>query len=145
MRPGCDNFLNKIMKKSLLALAMVLTTLMAGAADYGYLIIRQADGSETTLNSVGLTFKVNDGQLSVTTTEGTKSFTLASLESMAYAKEPAAAEIINTDNAPVEVFTTDGLSIGTYESVTEAIGLLELPGVYIFNCKGITTKIKINK
>lgn len=131
------------MKKFLLILITVTCSLTAGAADYGYLIIRQLDGSKSVFPSTGLTFKIHDGILSVNDSSRTESFSISTLESMVFSKDTTGIEAIFNDDSAVEVFDTSGCSIGCFSSPTDAMDKLDTPGVYIFRNNSTTVKIRI--
>lgn len=134
------------MKKLLLLLLISCATLIATATDYPYLVIRQLDGSETYVKSNGLSFKISDGQLTTTHTDGNSTFVFSNLESMQFSATPAGITSISANGTdPVELYTTSGVFIGKFTSIDAAQRKITSSGVYLIKQKDKTAKMLIQK
>jgi len=116
----------------------------AQAYDFPYLTFQTASGTTTTVAVEGMTITVADGQLVVQNAEGTQTFTLSTLSKMFFTDASDATGITDTPaaNEPVQVFTTGGLSMGTFDSLDKAKAALK-PGVYVIKSKSKTFKIAV--
>lgn len=134
------------MNKLIIFLAMSLSSLFAVASDYPYLIVRQANGAETTLEvGEGIEFSVTDGTLSAADRNGTFTFLIADLTDMYFSSDRSGLTAVFSDGHPVDVYAIDGTHIGRFVSVADACASLTGGGVYVFknNCNSI--KIKLTK
>lgn len=133
------------MYKLITLLTLCMSTLFAGATDYPYMIVRQANGIETTLDVVGLEFSVSGGTLTATDKNGSRTFLIADLADMYFSTDCSGLTEVFADGQPVEVYTIDGTHIGCYVSVQQALSSLGAGGVYILKNKARTVKIKLTK
>lgn len=132
------------MKKSVLFVAVALTSLVTSASDYPFMVIRDTAGKECVVKSDGLRFYVDGSRLVVTHSEGEASFDFSELRSMAFAVDPAGVEPVGADSRDgVEVYTSTGVPVGAFDSVAEAERNLPASGVYIFKGDKGTVKVAV--
>ena len=115
----------------LLALGFAM---MAHAGTYNYLVFTNQAGSTTAFSVSNLTLRVNGSDLQVTNDDGTVDFVLTELLSMQFSIDQTATGvegILNAD-APVQVYSVTGASIGTYCSMVEAAKGLNA-GTYVIS------------
>jgi len=129
------------MRKIVLVLA-VCCAMMAQAADYPYLVFTSTAGTTTSLSVSNMTLKVNGAQLDVTNAEGTVNFTLTELASMEFsATDPTTAlENVLDGDKPVQVYSINGMSLGSFSSLVQAVQQLD-KGVYIMVQNGKSQKL----
>ena len=132
------------MKNLFLLLALGLA-MMAHADTYNYLVFTNQAGSTTAFAVNNLTLKVNGSDLQVTNDEGTVNLVLTELLSMQFSIDQTATGvegILNAD-APVQVYSVTGASIGTYCSMVEAAKSLNA-GTYVISSgnQSLTVVIK---
>ncbi len=131
------------MKKLMIMLMAVFATVAAQAYDYPYLTFENADGTQSSVSVESLTLTVSDGQIVAVGADGTQTYPLASLSKMFFSKEaaqPTGIASINTvADSPVEVFSVAGVSLGTFQSASEAQCRLK-PGVYVVKQGKLTIK-----
>lgn len=132
------------MKNLFLLLALGFAT-MAHAGTYNYLVFTNQAGSTTAFAVNNLTLKVNGSDLQVTNDEGTVNLVLTELLSMQFSIDQTATGvegILNAD-APVQVYSVTGASIGTYCSMVEAAKGLNA-GTYVISSgnQSLTVVIK---
>lgn len=134
------------MKKWILCL-MTAVAMQVVAADftYKYLTVKTVDGTEVYLSSDGLTLTLADDQLVATNGDGSQTFALASLASMAFAETGGTTGIDASlaqsgGNARCEVYTLGGVYVGTYASASALQSQLK-NGVYIVKQNNKSTKI----
>ena len=132
------------MKNLFLLLALGFAT-MAHAGTYNYLVFTNQAGSTTAFAVNNLTLKVNGSDLQVTNDEGTVNLVLTELLSMQFSIDQTATGvegILNAD-APVQVYSVTGASIGTYCSMVEAAKGLNA-GMYVISSgnQSLTVVIK---
>jgi len=129
------------MRKIVLVLA-VCCAMMAQAADYPYLVFTSTAGITTSLSVSNMTLKVNGAQLDVTNAEGTVNFTLTELASMEFsATDPTTAlENVLDGDKPVQVYSINGMSLGSFSSLVQAVQQLD-KGVYIMVQNGKSQKL----
>ena len=127
------------MKKILLFL-LTLIGMSVHAEDYSYLTFETADGTKTSVAVSSLTLTIAGGKL----TAGDKTFTLSELSKMYFSTTDATGieKVISTVDGEVEVFNLRGVSIGKYNSMSEAANSLKT-GVYIIKGKSKTLKISV--
>ena len=89
-----------------------------------------------------MTLKVNGAQLDVTNAEGTVNFTLTELASMEFsATDPTTAlENVLDGDKPVQVYSINGMSLGSFSSLVQAVQQLD-KGVYIMVQNGKSQKL----
>ena len=126
----------------LLALGFAM---MAHAGTYNYLVFTNQAGSTTAFSVSNLTLRVNGSDLQVTNDDGTVDFVLTELLSMQFSIDQTATGvegILNAD-APVQVYSVTGASIGTYCSMVEAAKGLNA-GTYVISSgnQSLTVVIK---
>lgn len=127
-------------------MVVICTAIAAKASDYPYMVIRGADGTENYVKSDGLRFTVAGGQLMVSHADGSASFTISELSSMAFATNLSGVdEVMAVEGRGVEVYTVMGLSVGKFESTEAAREGIAVPGVYLLKGEKVTTKILIKK
>lgn len=132
------------MNKPILLGAVALTSLVASATDYPFMVIRDTAGKECVVKSDGLRFSVDGSRLVVTHSEGEASFDFSELRSMAFAVDPAGVEPVGADScAGVEVYTSTGIRVGWFDSMAEAECNLPESGVYIFKGDKETVKVAV--
>lgn len=131
------------MKKVLLLLA-VCSAMMTHASTYNYLVFTNTEGTNTAFNVKNLTLNVEDGTLQVTNADGTVSLLLTALKSMQFSEDgtvSAVENILNAD-APVQVFSVSGTSLGVYGSLMEAAQMLNA-GAYVISNGSVTQTVVI--
>ena len=132
------------MKKPILLGAVALTSLAASAFDYPFMVIRETDGKECVVKSDGPRFSVDGNRLIVTHSEGETSFDFSELRSMSFAFDPAGVESVGADGCDrVEVYTSTGILVGSFDSVAEAERNLPASGVYIFKGDKETVRVAV--
>lgn len=120
--------------KNLFLLLALGFAMMAHAGTYNYLVFTNQAGSTTAFAVNNLTLKVNGSDLQVTNDEGTVDFVLTELLSMQFSADKTVTGvegILNAD-APVQVYSVTGASIGTYCSMVEAAKGLNA-GTYVIS------------
>ena len=132
------------MKNVFLLLALSIA-MMAHAGTYNYLVFTNQAGSTTAFSVSNLTLRVNGSDLQVTNDDGTVDFVLTELLSMQFSIDQTATGvegILNAD-APVQVYSVTGASIGTYCSMVEAAKGLNA-GTYVISSgnQSLTVVIK---
>jgi len=122
------------MKKGLLIAALTLCLTTAKAYDYPFLVFVNTSGDTTALSVSNLTLTVSGTSLSVTNNDGTVSFALTDLVSMQFSTDDgqlaeSLEKVLNAD-APVQVYTLEGLPLGRFDNLLQAVGRLE-KGLYV--------------
>jgi len=123
------------MKKTVFILsAIALSQALSVHAAWEYPLLRfyKDDGSVEHLASESLKLTFTDGFVTVSNNETSVTFTSGELKAMRFVRSTAgAAEITGTPVAgSVEVFSTTGLSVGSFDSIEHALSSLT-PGIYI--------------
>ena len=131
--------------KNLFLLLALGFAMMAHAGTYNYLVFTNQVGSTTAFSVSNLTLRVNGSDLQVTNDEGTVNLVLTELLSMQFSIDQTATGvegILNAD-APVQVYSVTGASIGTYCSMVEAAKSLNA-GTYVISSgnQSLTVVIK---
>ena len=131
--------------KNLFLLLALGFAMMAHAGTYNYLVFTNQVGSTTAFSVSNLTLRVNGSDLQVTNDEGTVNLVLTELLSMQFSIDQTATGvegILNAD-APVQVYSMTGASIGTYCSMVEAAKSLNA-GTYVISSgnQSLTVVIK---
>ena len=121
------------MKNFFLLLALGFA-MMAHAGTYNYLVFTNQSGTSTSFAVSNLTLKVNGSDLQVTNDEGTVHVVLTELASMEFSvdKTITGLENILHADAPVQVHSVTGASLGTYNSMVEAAKSLQA-GTYVIS------------
>ena len=129
------------MRKIGMVLAMLVCVVMAQAGEYAYLVFTNAAGTKTALSVNEMTLKVNGAQLDVTNAEGTVNFTLTDLASMEFSADGLTAiENVLDGDAPVQVYSVNGMTLGNFSSLVQAVQQLD-KGVYIMVQSGKSQKL----
>lgn len=137
--------LNKLkgMKRILLMMVVMVATIVAHAYDYPYLTLQTASGTTTSVAVDDLVLTVSDGQLVVTNDDGSVTFTLSELSKMYFSTTasgvPTAVSTVPVADGQVEVYTTGGIFVGSYDSVAAAKSNLR-SGVYVMKTNERTIK-----
>lgn len=115
----------------------------AHAYDYPYLILKTSDGTTHPLAVESLTLTFVDGQLEANNTETGITIPLSELSQMYFHSDPAGITEPTAASLPsggIEVFSTAGVLIGTFNSSEEGIKALN-SGIYVIKHDGGTQKI----
>ena len=119
------------------------STALAIAGDYIYLTLRTANGGETPLVVDKLRLTVSNGQLVATNSDGSVTFPLSELRVMYFSNDASgiSTDIVSMPNdGAVEVYTTSGVLVGSYASLTEAKATMKR-GIYVIKTNDKTFKI----
>jgi len=133
------------MKKILTIMAALLIALSLQAYDYPYLSFQTSEGTVQSVSVNELIITFSNGQLVLTNTDGSQTFSLSDLSYMFFSKEQnttGVTRIEDVSNQTVEVFTLNGLVIGRFESLQKAKAELK-PGLYLIKSNGKTQKVVI--
>lgn len=131
------------MKKVFLLLA-VCCAMFAHASTYNFLVFTSTEGTKTAFGVKNLTLKVEGSDLLITNAEGTVNLILAGLASMQFSNENIATDledVLNAD-APMQVFSLSGTSLGVYGSLMEAAQTLNA-GAYVISNGSVTQTIVV--
>ena len=131
------------MKKVFLLLAVCLA-MMTHASTYNYLVFTNTEGTNTVFSVANLWLNVDGSDLQVTNADGTVSILLTALKSMQFSEDgtvSAVENILNAD-APVQVFSVSGTSLGVYGSLMEAAQTLDA-GAYVISNGSVTQTVVI--
>lgn len=134
------------MKRSLFILVTVICAVMAQAADYPYLVFTNTGGTTTVLGVTNMTLAVSGSNLSVTNADGTTAFVLTDLANMQFSVDGSTVSAIDhvlDAGQPVSVFSLTGISLGTFNSLTEGVKTLST-GAYVIK-QGVNTQTVIVK
>lgn len=120
--------------KNILLLLFVLCATFAQASKYKYLAFTNTSDYTIYFDVTNLKLSVigEDG-LSITTTDYNIRLLLTDLKSMQFSQDGTTAlkNVLNAD-APVQVYSISGASLGTYESMLEAAKSLHA-GAYVIS------------
>lgn len=131
------------MKKIFLLLS-VCCAIFAHASTYNFLVFTSTEGTKTAFGVKNLTLKVEGSDLLITNAEGTVNLILAGLASMQFSNENIATDledVLNAD-APMQVFSLSGTSLGVYGSLMEAAHMLNA-GAYVISNGSVTQTIVV--
>ena len=131
------------MKKVFLLLA-VCCAIFAHASTYNFLVFTSTEGTKTAFGVKNLTLKVEGSDLLITNADGTVNLILAGLASMQFSNENIATDledVLNAD-APMQVFSLSGTSLGVYGSLMEAAQMLNA-GAYVISNGSVTQTVVI--
>lgn len=134
------------MKRSLFILVTVICAVMAQAADYPYLVFTNTGGTTTVLGVTNMTLAVSGSNLSVTNADGTTAFVLTDLANMQFSVDGSTVSAIDhvlDAGQPVSVFSLTGISLGTFNSLTEGVKTLST-GAYVIK-QGTNTQTIVIK
>ena len=121
------------MKKILVLAVTVVCAVMVQAADYPYLVFTNTAGTSTALSVSNMTLSVSGSSLSVTNADGTTAFVLTDLANMQFSVDGSTVSAIDhvlDAGQPVSVFSLTGISLGTFNSLTECVKALST-GAYV--------------
>lgn len=120
--------------KKVLILLLVLCATFAQASTYKYLVFTNTAGTTTAFGVNNLTLTIDGSQLQVTSADGSVNIALTDLKSMQFSADGTTAleKVIDAD-APVQVYSISGASLGTYESMLEAAKSLHAGSYVISN------------
>ena len=120
--------------KKVLILLFVLCATFAQASTYKYLVFTNTAGTTTAFGVNNLTLTIDGSQLQVTSADGSVNIALTDLKSMQFSADGTTAleKVIDAD-APVQVYSISGASLGTYESMLEAAKSLHAGSYVISN------------
>ena len=120
------------MRKIGMVLAMLVCTMIAQAGEYGYLVFTNTSGTQTALTVNNLSATVSGSTLVVTNDDGTVNFTLTELASMQFSTTDTVTALENVidGDKPVQVFSINGTSLGTYDNLVQAVRQLSA-GAYV--------------
>ena len=120
--------------KKVLILFLVLCATFAQASTYKYLVFTNTAGTTTAFGVNNLTLTIDGSQLQVTSADGSVNIALIDLKSMQFSADGTTAleKVIDAD-APVQVYSISGASLGTYESMLEAAKSLHAGSYVISN------------
>ena len=133
------------MKKCLIFFAIAVCALSVRADEfaYPYLVLEASDGTLTSVSVASLTLKFEESSLVLTNDAGSRNFALSGLKKMYFATKPTAISTSkNNVNENVEVWTMTGLSLGVFDSISEAQQTLSR-GVYVVKSERGTFKIAV--
>lgn len=133
------------MKKFLTIMAALLIAISMQAYDYPYLSFQTSEGTVQSVSVNELIITFSNGQLVLTNTDGSQTFSLSDLSYMFFSKEQnttGVTRIEDVSNQTVEVFTLNGLALGRFESLQKAKAELK-PGLYLMKSNGKTQKVVV--
>lgn len=112
----------------------------ASASDYTSITFVKTDGTQTAVSVSNLVMTVENGEIIAVSNDGSVDIPLNQLSKFHFSNDPASVKNVEIDySQPVEVFDTTGKSLGSYEDVTTAVGLLQ-PGIYVMKTPAKTFK-----
>lgn len=122
------------MRKFGFIFALLVSSLMAQAGEYAYLVFVNQDNDTTALSVVDMTLSVDANSLTVTNADKTEAFTLTDLSFMQFMTADgqmalALDNMLNAD-APIDAYTITGIHAGHFNNLREAVGLLS-KGCYV--------------
>jgi len=125
------------MRKIGIVLAMLVCFVIAQAGEYGYLVFTNTNGTTTALTVSNLSATVSGSTLVVTNDDGTVNFTLTELKSMQFSttETVTALENVLDGDKPVQVYSINGASLGTYDNLVKAAQQLEAGAYVVSNGK----------
>ena len=130
--------------KKVFLLFVVCCAMFAHASTYNFLVFTNAEGTKTAFGVKNLTLNVVGDTLQVTNADGTVNLILAGLASMQFSNENIATDledVLNAD-APMQVFSLSGTSLGVYGSLMEAAQTLKA-GAYVISNGSVTQTIVV--
>lgn len=132
------------MKKLMLLAMGIVTGVTAHAYDYPYLTFELADGTVQSIAVDDLTMNAAAGSLVAANSSQTLTLTLTQLQKMYFATSATGISTVATQaqGGPVEVYTLQGIHMGTFASAASAKSALR-SGVYVMKNNNGTQKIAI--
>ena len=123
------------MKRNLIFFAFLVSSLLAQAGEYAFLIFVNQSGDTTKLKVENLTMSVNASALSVTNAEGTVNLDLADLDYMQFMTadgQTSALDNVLDADAPIDVYSVLGTNVGHFDNLMQAAAALSA-GVYVIS------------
>ena len=130
------------MRKLMCVLAIGLSGMMAQAGDFAYLVFTNTNGTVTVMSVDRMTMTVDGEELQVANEAETVRFALTGLASMQFSNDPSAIDNVLDADAPVQVYSISGMSLGEYNSLVEAAKSLGT-GAYVVSNGSVTQTIVI--
>jgi hypothetical protein len=130
--------------KNVFFLLAMCCAIFAHANTYNYLVFTNTVGTKTAFGVEGLTLNVDGTDLQVTNTDGTVNLILIDLASMQFSNDnsiTALKEVLNADSA-VQVYSVSGALLGEYDSLMEAVQVLNA-GAYVISNGSVTQTVVI--
>ena len=133
----------KLEMKKLCLLFALCCAMMAHADTYKYLVFTNQTGTTTAFALDNLILKLDGADLQVTNNEGSVNFVLTDLASMQFSMDGTTSveNVLNAD-APVQVYTLTGVSLGTYPSMFDAVKNMNA-GTYVISTDKISQTIVV--
>lgn len=131
------------MQKIKLVLALLLCAGMAQAGEYAYLVFTNTSGTATALTASNLSATVSGSALVVTNDDGTVNFTLTELAAMQFSVDGehlSALENVLDGDQPVQVYSINGTSFGSFDNLVQAAQQLDR-GTYVIVQSGKSQKL----
>ena len=128
------------MKRFAFLLLLALSWGKIVAEEFPFLNIEQANGTVTTIESIGTTFTFKDGKMTVTQNGSSTSIPLLDLNKMYFSTTSDIKDIDLQDEKPFTVVSITGIKMGEFENISDIQNQLKT-GVYIIE-KG-KQKLKI--
>jgi len=126
------------MKKLLLTLLTVASSLSVQAYDYPYLVLETSDGTTTAFSVESLCLTISDGTLKVTNSSGTKSFDPSTLSKMYFSTDGTTDGIQNLDEAvqsgDAQVYDLQGRKVSLDQMMR---------GIYVIKTQNSTRKVTV--
>ncbi len=132
------------MKKNLLS--AILAAISIGVhAEYNKLVFNTHNGEKLSIGVKGLEISYLDGDMIAIAGNELVIIPLTSLESMEFSDTNAVGTVSSIDNSEVTAYSTNGISLGTFKSRSNALNGLPA-GIYILKSNnGVTCKVSISK
>ena len=130
--------------KNVFLLVALGFAMIAHASTYNYLVFTNQSGTTTAFAVTNLSLKVNGNDLQVTNDAGTLNLVLTELASMQFSVDEDVTTLENVlyADAPVQVYSVTGASLGTYNSMLDAAKSLQI-GTYIISNGNISQTIVV--
>ena len=129
--------------RKLILMFLLVCAGMVQAGEYAYLVFTNTEGTQTALSVTDLTMTVNGDQLDVTNAEGTVNFSLTELASMEFsANGLTALENVLDGDKPVQVYSINGMTLGSFSSLVQAVQQLDR-GAYVMVQNGKSQKLVV--
>ncbi|MDE6248978.1 MAG: hypothetical protein K2M72_05190 [Paramuribaculum sp.] len=134
------------MKKTFpILLLFAASALYTSASEFGFLTFTTNDGGTTSIPAESLEIRYSDGMLTAQSGETTLTLPTASLVKMEFTEEATTnvADLIGADiSGKIQVYTLDGIVLGTFNSIEDIISGLS-KGNYILIINGKAIKIAL--
>lgn len=133
--------------KKLLPLAVAVLVSMAAAATLpAYMLFTTTDGTLYSIPAKRLEIRYSEGEMTAAIATETLSLPVDNLVSMEFSDQPSGVEsAIMAPGGKISVISVGGVSLGTFDSIQEAVNALGA-GIYIIETeKGETHKLIVGK